>query len=63
MQLDQLQLRLASSRSPVSGTRILHNRLWRFPSKPPALLGVIGFQPENGFSGIAREDVTGDHHG
>src|SRR5262245_42575425 len=22
--------------------RILHNRLWRFPYKPPALLGVIG---------------------
>jgi putative transposase len=22
--------------------RILHNRLWRFPFKPPALLGVIG---------------------
>src|SRR5215475_12323594 len=25
--------------------RILYNRLWRFPFKPPALLGVIGFSP------------------
>ena len=29
--------------SPVSRPRILYNRLWRFPFKPPALLGVIGF--------------------
>ena len=41
-QLDQLQLKLASSRSPISRPRILYNRLWRFPFKPPALLGVIG---------------------
>src|SRR5262245_26113869 len=42
-QLDQLHLKLASSWSPVSRPRILYNRLWRFPFKPPALLGVIGF--------------------
>ena len=37
-QLDQLQLKLASSYGP----RVLYNRLWRFPFKLPALLGVIG---------------------
>ena len=41
-QLDQLQLKLATSRRPSSRPRILYNRLWRFPFKPPALLGVIG---------------------
>jgi hypothetical protein len=25
--------------------RFALNRLWRFPLKPPALLGVIGFPP------------------
>jgi putative transposase len=42
-QLDQLQLKLPSSWSPNSCPRILYNRLWRFPFKPPALLGVIGW--------------------
>jgi hypothetical protein len=40
--VDQMQLKLASSRSPISRPKILYNRLWRFPFKPPALLGVIG---------------------
>ena len=40
-QLDQLPMKLASSCSPNSGPRILYNRLWRFPYKPPALLGVM----------------------
>jgi hypothetical protein len=40
----KLQLKLASPQSPISCPRILHNRLWRFPFKPPALLGVIDFQ-------------------
>src|SRR5208282_3341116 len=38
---DKLQLELGSAKSPISCPRILHNRLWRFPFKPPALLGVI----------------------
>jgi hypothetical protein len=42
-QLDQLQLKLPSSSSANSCSRILYDRLWRFPLKPPALLGVIGF--------------------
>ena len=41
-ELDQLQLKLACSWSPISRPRVLYNRLWRFPVKPPALLGVIG---------------------
>ena len=41
-QLDQLQLKLGLHKNLISCPRILHNRLWRFPFKPPALLGVIG---------------------
>ena len=44
-QLEQMQLKLASSKSPIPCANIPHNRLWRFPFKPPALLGVIGFNP------------------
>jgi hypothetical protein len=40
---DKLQLKLASPQSPISCPRILHNRLWRFRFKPPALLGVIDY--------------------
>jgi len=29
-------------KNQASCPRVLHNRLWRFPFKPPALLGVIG---------------------
>ena len=29
-------------KSPIPCPSIPHNRLWRFPFKPPALLGVIG---------------------
>jgi hypothetical protein len=32
----------AYTKSQTSCPRVLHNRLWRFPFKPPALLGVIG---------------------
>jgi hypothetical protein len=32
----------AHTKSQTSCPRVLHNRLWRFPFKPPALLGVIG---------------------
>src|SRR5580698_3360566 len=32
----------AYTKSQTSCSRVLHNRLWRFPFKPPALLGVIG---------------------
>src|ERR1700750_1981167 len=46
-QLDKLQLKLAYSLSPISRPRILYNRLWRFPCKPPALLGVIGFPADH----------------
>ena len=42
-QLDQLQLKLATSQSPISRPRVLYNRQWRFPFKPPALLAVIGW--------------------
>jgi putative transposase len=45
-QLDQLQLKLSSSSSPIFRPRILYNRLWRFPVKPPALLGVTDFLVE-----------------
>src|SRR5262249_32803686 len=40
--LDHFQLNLPPSWSPTSSPRIFYNRLWRFPFKPPALLGVIG---------------------
>jgi hypothetical protein len=32
--------------------KVLYNRLWRFPFKPPALLGVIGFAPTAHGSGV-----------
>jgi putative transposase len=32
-------------KAPISCHRIFHNRLWRFPFKPPALLGFIGSKP------------------
>jgi hypothetical protein len=32
----------AYTKSQTSCLRVLHKRLWRFPFKPPALLGVIG---------------------
>jgi hypothetical protein len=42
-QLDQMQLKLASSESPIPCPRTPHNCLWRFPFKLPALLGVVGY--------------------
>jgi hypothetical protein len=50
---DNLQLKPASPQSPISCPRVLHNRLWRFPFKPPALLGVIDFKPPKGKSTTA----------
>jgi len=48
-QVAQMQLKLASSRSPISRPAILYNR---FPFKPPALLGVIGWPLEWAFDGL-----------
>jgi hypothetical protein len=39
-QLDQLQFEAFVLISPIFCTRFLYNRLWHFPLKPPALLGV-----------------------
>jgi Transposase IS200 like len=53
---DNLQLKPASPQSPISCPRVLHNRLWRFPFKPPALLGVI----DSGVSAVRRSiDLRG----
>ena len=38
-QLDQMQLKLASSQSPILCPRILYNRLWRFPLQTPSSAG------------------------
>jgi hypothetical protein len=42
-QLNQLTTDTRRPISPISCPRIFHNGLWRFPFKPPALLGVIDF--------------------
>jgi hypothetical protein len=40
-------------KNQASCPRVLHNRLWRFPFKPPALQGVIGLA-----AGRDRADVA-----
>jgi len=54
----QMQLKLASSRSPISRPKILYNRLWRFPFKPRALLGVYWLMPQSDHLKLERGAVT-----
>jgi hypothetical protein len=37
----QMQLKLASSRSPISRPEILYSRLWRFPFKSQLCWGLL----------------------
>jgi hypothetical protein len=48
--------------SPISRPRFLYNRLWRFPVKPPALLGVLARHGEGLASGSAPHATVADFH-
>ena|ERR1700683_4515866 len=45
----------AYTKSQTSCPRVLHNRLWRFPFKPPALLGVIGWNYDRALKACVGE--------